>query len=100
MALRTRGSIGVVAVDVLGQPVVAAAFADARFGAAALADGALALTRDGGAHWERVALGGDLALDVVWSDRLRVSLVSRHATLGPDGTLAAAPRSRERSSAS
>ena len=100
-ALVTRGTLwtsdgrSLVAADVLGLPVVAAAFTDARFGAAALEDGTLALTRDGGARWERVPLGGDLVIDVKVEDGLRVSLVGRSATLRPDGTLTTAAASRD-----
>lgn len=72
--------------------VASAAFSDAMSGAAALADGSLLITRDGGARWTPVDLGGDRALRVWFDDGLRVKLALRDVMLGADGGLTTAPR--------
>lgn len=72
--------------------VASAAFSDATSGAAALTDGSLLLSRDGGARWTPVDLGGDRALRVWFDDGLRVRLALRDAMLGADGGLTTVPR--------
>lgn len=69
-------------------PARVSAFADEQNGAAALADGGLAVTRDGGASWREVALGSDVAIDVCF-DRgaLRVRTPRGWSALTPDGRL-------------
>ncbi len=87
-ALWTSDGRSLAAVDVLGRRVVEASFLDASFGAAVLADGALAFTSDGGARWALVPLDGDVALDVRTEGGLHVDLLHGGATLRRDGTLA------------
>lgn len=66
-------------------PPFQAAFADARRGAAALDDGRLAATRDGGASWSLVGLGSDVALGVAFErGALRAETTRGEVEVFPD----------------
>ncbi len=69
-------------------PVVVAAFASERFGAAVLTDGGLAATSDGGASWHDVDLGREAAFDVYCApSALRVRTSRGWSALTPEHRL-------------